>query len=127
MNAWYETLEKPPLTRPNWIFGPVWTVLYIMIAASLVLYVRNARKNNFPVPYIIIVVHLISNAIWTPLFFNLQTPTIALVDILLLDATLIYLVFHFWSRYRLSAYLLLPYLCWGSFATYLNIGFVVVN
>ena len=127
MNAWYETIEKPPLTPPNWIFGPVWTVLYIMIAASLVLYVRNARKNNIPVPYIIIVVHLISNAIWTPLFFTAQSPAIALIDIVLLDTTLVYLVIHFWSRYRISAYLLLPYLCWVSFATYLNVGFVLVN
>ncbi|MBP7634416.1 tryptophan-rich sensory protein [Candidatus Ozemobacteraceae bacterium] len=127
MNAWYATLKRPPLTPPNWVFGPVWTVLYLMIAASLFLFYRNEKE---PVPMRInalIGTHIASNLAWTPLFFGRQNPAAALADILLLVATLGALILHFRRKHPVSALLLIPYLVWVTFATYLNTGFYLLN
>lgn len=127
MNAWYSALERPPLTPPDWIFGPVWTVLYLMIAVSIVLFLRQSFRERPVTAWILIVVHLASNALWTPLFFGMQRPGWALVDILFLDATLVALILRFWKSSRIASALLWPYLAWVSFASYLNAGFFLLN
>jgi benzodiazapine receptor len=127
MNAWYRTLNRPPLTPPDWIFGPVWTILYIMIAVSIVLYLRSDRKHLPALTISILVIHLAANFVWTYLFFRLKSPFWALMDIVVLDLTLIALIFLFHKASRLSAGLLLPYMAWVSFATYLNAGFLRLN
>jgi tryptophan-rich sensory protein len=127
MNAWYAQLNRPPLTPPNWIFGPVWTILYVMIALSITLYVRQTRSNPSIPAYILIGVHLISNACWTPLFVRLQCPGWALLDIILLDITLCLLIVIFWRVCRPASVLLWPYFGWVLFATYLNAGFFKLN
>ena len=76
---------------------------------------------------VVLAVHLASNALWTPLFFGLRLPWAALVDIVILVLTLLALMVRFWRVNRLAAVLLLPYLLWVSFATYLNIGFAWLN
>ena len=127
MNDWYSKLARPPLTPPNWVFGPVWTVLYIMIAISLILYIKQARQNLTYWAIAAIVLHLITNFSWTGIFFGLQRPGWALFDIILLDLTLALLIVHFWQTSRLSSVLLWPYLVWVLFATYLNAGFYFLN
>jgi tryptophan-rich sensory protein len=125
LNSWYQQLEKPPLTPPGWVFGPVWTVLYILILISIVLWVRSKGKAYPALTSAILVVHLAANFVWTPLFFGMQSPLLAFIDILLLDATLIILIYLFRKSSLSAAYLLLPYLAWVSFATYLNLMFVL--
>ena len=127
MNDWYSNLNRPPLTPPNWIFGPVWTVLYIMIALSLILYVKQTRQNPVYWAYAAIILHLVTNLAWTGIFFGLQKPGWALLNIVLLDSTLGLLVVHFWQKARPSSVLLWPYLVWVLFATYLNAGFYFLN
>ena len=127
MNDWYSKLARPPLTPPNWVFGPVWTVLYIMIAISLILYIKQTRQNLTYWAIAAIVLHLITNFSWTGIFFGLQRPGWALFDIILLDLTLALLIVHFWQTARLSSVLLWPYLVWVLFATYLNAGFYFLN
>ena len=127
MNVWYEGLTKPPLTPPNWIFGPVWTIIYLMIAASLYLHLRTKTKKHPEVTVIILVINLISNFIWTALFFSLQSPFLALLDIFLLDLSLAALIFLFRKTNKMAAALLLPYGLWVGFATYLNFGFYLLN
>lgn len=127
MNPWYEGLKKPPLTPPNWIFGPVWTIIYLMIASSLYLYLRTKPKQHPEATGILLVIHLISNFVWTALFFSLQSPLIALLDIFVLDLSLAALIFLFQKTNRISAALLLPYGLWVGFATYLNLGFFLLN
>ena len=127
MNAWYEGLKKPPLTPPNWIFGPVWTMVYLMIAFSLFFYLRTKPKQNPEATVILLVIHLISNFIWTALFFSLQSPLLALIDIFILDLSLAALIFLFQKTNRFAAALLLPYGLWIGFATYLNLGFYLLN
>ncbi len=127
MNDWYESLQRPALTPPNWVFGPVWTVLYIMIALSIFLIVKNQRAGSGLGIYILIALHLMTNFSWTPLFFRLQSPGLALIDILILDVTLALMIYYFWQTNRVASFLLWPYLLWVLFATYLNFSFYILN
>ncbi|MBN2415415.1 tryptophan-rich sensory protein [bacterium] len=127
MNSWYESLQRPALTPPGWVFGPVWTVLYSMIAVSLFLFIGKVRGDNGYGMYGVIALHLVLNFCWTWLFFGLRRPGLALIDIVLLDVTLIFLVVRFWPVQRISSILLWPYLVWVLFATWLNAGFYVLN
>ena len=129
MNDWYDALSHPPLTPPDAVFGPVWSVLYLMIAAALVLHLRAdlRREPRRWWPWALWGLHLVANAAWTPLFFSLQSPGWALVDILVLDLTLAALIAVAWRTRRVASALLWPYAVWVGFATYLNIGFLVLN
>ncbi len=127
MNAWYEGMKKPPLTPPNWLFGPVWTMIYLMIASSLYLYLRTKSKHHPETTVTLLVIHLISNFIWTALFFSLQSPLLALFDIFVLDLSLAAIIFLFRKTNKIAAALLLPYGLWVGFATYLNMGFFLLN
>ena len=79
MNDWYRQLQRPPLSPPDWIFSPVWTVLYVMIAVAIVLYYRAPDKTWVKATTALLAAHLISNFIWTWLFFGLRSPGLALV------------------------------------------------
>ena len=127
MNTWYQELTRPYLTPPNWVFGPAWTILYIMIAISIIFYYQASGKERVILTTGILVVHLVANFSWTPLFFGVKAPLLALLDILVLDATLVALIYLFWQANTVAAVLLIPYLLWVSFATYLNAGFYWLN
>jgi translocator protein len=127
MNDWYEGLQRPALTPPNWVFGPVWTVLYIMIAISIFLFVKNHKTGIGFRIYFLIALHLIANLSWTALFFRVQSPGLALIDIIVLDVTLMLMIYNFWQTNRMASILLWPYLLWVLFATYLNFSFYILN
>lgn len=127
MNEWYETLQRPRLTPPEWVFGPVWTILYVMIAISIFLFLKKYKRENGYGIYILIVFHLVTNTAWTSIFFGLKAPGLALIDILFLDISLIMMVWCFWKTGRLASILLWPYLLWVLFATYLNAAFYMLN
>jgi benzodiazapine receptor len=127
MNDWYEGLQRPPLTPPNWVFGPVWTVLYIMIAISIFLFVKNYKTGTGFGIYSLLALHLIANLSWTGLFFRVQSPGLALIDIVILDVTLMLMIYYFWQTNRIASILLWPYLLWVLFATYLNFSFYILN
>ena len=84
-------------------------------------------KQQVLLTTIILIVHLVANFSWTPLFFGAQNPLLALLDIIVLDVTLVVLIVLFWKASTIAAVLLIPYLCWVSFATYLNAGFYWLN
>lgn len=127
-SAWYETLARPPLTPPDWIFGPVWSVLYVMLGLSIGLWAFRSTDRFLPVrTWKVIGAHVLANAAWSLLFFRLESPVLALVDIVLLDATLIWILTVFRRECRAAWYLLLPYFGWVLFATYLNAGFWWLN
>lgn len=127
MTDWYATLNRPPLTPPNSIFSPVWTLLYIMMAAAIILYYQSPSKPHIKQTSLILALHLITNALWTPLFFGLQSPALALADILILTATGLFITYRFTKAQRWAGLLLIPYLIWISFATYLNAAFLILN
>ena len=113
----YQRLELPPFAPPSAVFGPVWTVLYVLIAVSGWLVWRRVGLDSSMVPY---VVQLVLNALWTPLFFAAGWYGVALVEILALVAAVAWTIAAFRSRDALAAALLLPYLGWVVFATALN-------
>jgi len=130
ISDWYQNLQRPPFTPPNWVFGPAWAILYAMILLSIILYVRapkTAPKYVIITTYILLAVHIATNLLWTALFFRLQSPALALVDIVLLDLTLALLIYRFYPTSPTASLLLIPYQLWVLFATYLNVGFWVLN
>ncbi len=120
---WYAGLIKPALTPPNWVFGPAWTILYLLMAISLYLYSEagGTRKG-----YAIFGLQLVLNILWSVLFFGLQSPLLGLAGIAALWASIAMTARVFWATDRKAGYLLLPYLAWVSFAAYLNYGVLVL-
>lgn len=127
MNAWYNALNRPPLTPPDWVFAPVWSCLYAMIAAAVVLYFRSPGKPHVILTTVVLSLHLAANLVWTSLFFGLRAPGLALLDIIVMDLTLAVLIRWFLQVNALAGLLLVPYLAWGLFATYLNAAFWRLN
>ncbi len=119
-DAWYAGLKKPSWNPPNWIFGPVWTVLYTMMAVAVWLVWQRGGFAAQRHALVLFLVQLALNAAWTPLFFGLHLPGIAFAEILLLLVTIGFTVMAFIRRNILAGWLLVPYFAWVSFAAMLN-------
>ena len=122
---WYEGLEKPPLNPPDWVFAPVWSLLYLAIAVAGWL-VWRARPASL-VPLALWGSQLVLNAAWSLLFFGLQLPGLALVDIALLVALLVATTVSFFRVRTAAGVLFVPYVAWVGFAAYLNAGLWALN
>ena len=121
ITSWYPTLEKPFFNPPNWIFAPVWTLLYIMmgIAAGLI-WTSGAEQKKVNRALGFFAIQFGLNTLWSYLFFGLQNPLLALVEVLLLWL-MIFETYNQFKRIKKTAgFLLIPYLAWVSFATILN-------
>jgi benzodiazapine receptor len=117
---WYASLTKPSWNPPGWIFGPVWTALYAMMAVAAWLI---WKRGGFAAQHRLLslfLVQLVLNALWTPLFFGLRQPGLAFAEILLLCAAILATLMAFRPVSRTAAWLLVPYLAWVSFAAVLN-------
>ncbi len=130
MNGWYRALLHPPGTPPDWVFGPVWTVLYVLMGVSAWLVWR--RQDTAPQRTFVALRlwgwQLLLNAMWTPALFGLRSPILGLVIILAL-LTLILLTIIAFRRVRrmTAAALLVPYAAWVAYVAYLNAGIVLLN
>ena len=117
---WYASLRKPSWNPPSWLFGPVWTALYLMMATAAWLVWRRGGWRTQRRPLVFYGLQLVLNAAWSPLFFGLKMPGLAFAEILLLLAAII-LTARAFSRVSRPAWLLLvPYIGWVSFASLLN-------
>lgn len=126
--TWYATLNKPPFSPPNWIFGPVWTTLYLMMGVSLYLvWMKGLKNKKGKVALLFFAVQLLFNFLWSLLFFGAHSPLLALIDIFLLLYTIVIVMVKFNKISKPASYLLLPYLLWVSFATLLNFSIVILN
>lgn len=125
--AWYASLNKPSWNPPSWIFGPVWTLLYAMMALAAWLVWRRGGFAAQRVPLTFFLVQLALNAAWTPLFFGLHQPGCAFADIVMLWLAIALTLATFWRVHRVAAYLLVPYLGWVSFASALNLALWRMN
>lgn len=124
----YLALQQPSWAPPPWLFGPVWTVLYVIIAfAGWRFWLVAGPIDHARTELSIYTVGLVLNGLWTPLFFALQLPVAALVDIIILDVAIVATMIGFARRDRLAGWVLLPYLAWTLFATALNSAIVVLN
>ena len=125
--VWYDNLTKPFLTPPAWIFPPVWIILYCTLLIALLLYTLSITEMKKISGYLIFIVHMIFNVLWSPVFFSLHRIGIAFVIIVLIDITAILMIKSFYNVSKISGFILLPYLCWILFATYLNFQILVLN
>ncbi len=125
---WYEALIKPGWAPPPWLFGPVWTVLYAVIAVSFCavfwLVYRRTVPRAVAVPFAL---NLIANAAFTPLQFGLRSNVLAAADILLVLGTLLWAMVAVWPHRRWIAYAQVPYLLWVTFATVLQLTITFLN
>ena len=119
--TWYPTLVKPVFNPPNWIFAPVWTLLYVMmgIAAGLV-WTSNSDEQTTKKAIGFFAIQFGLNALWSYLFFGLHNPLLALIEIFLLLLMIYETYVQFKKVDKVAGMLLLPYLAWVSFATFLN-------
>ncbi len=126
--GWYATLNKPSFNPPNWVFGPAWTLLYILmgIAAGLVWSAGWDRKE-VKAALTIFGIQLLLNGLWSIIFFSLESPLWALVEIVVLLLFIILTIIRFKPINSTAAYLLIPYLLWVSFATVLTGSILYLN
>lgn len=128
ISDWYVTLEKPVFAPPNWIFGPVWITLYFLMGLSLYIVwkdeLKSKTRNAF---FAVFGIQLILNALWSFLFFGLRSPFLGLLDIILLDIMVIVTIIYAKSISKLAMILLIPYLIWIVFASFLNYVIFLVN
>lgn len=128
INSWYISLNKPGFNPPNWIFGPVWTILYLSQSISLYL-IRTTTSE--PVAKLISLLffsfQLVLNLLWSVFFFLLRSPRLSLAEIGLLIITVIFTIISSYRVNRRAGLILLPYLAWISFAAYLNYAIVRLN
>ena len=122
---WYSLLNKPVFNPPDWIFGPIWSSLYLMMAVSVWLY-WHSKNRNINTIYIYFI-HLVFNATWSIIFFALHNMILALVVLVILIALIINLILRFRRVKMISAYLMIPYLLWCCFALVLNISLIILN
>jgi tryptophan-rich sensory protein len=119
--SWYAALAKPSFTPPNWAFGPVWTVLYLLMGiAAFLVWRKGLASAGVKTALAWFLVQLGLNAVWTPVFFGLHRIGLALVVIVLLWAAIVATTHRFFRILRPAGLLLVPYLLWVSFATVLN-------
>ena len=126
IRGWYLTLNRPPGTPPNWVFGPVWTALYLMMGVAAWLVWRR-RSTDARGALRLWGWQLLVNALWSPAFFGLHNPGLALVVIMVLLAVLGLTLRTFLRIQPLAGALLVPYLAWVCYATWLNAGFWWLN
>jgi tryptophan-rich sensory protein len=120
INGWYATLRKPWWNPPNWLFGPVWTLLYCAMATAAWLVWRRSGFSGAALPLTLFFVQLLLNAAWSGFFFALQNPPAALVNIVLLWAAIAATGVSFWNIVPTAGWLMAPYLAWVTFAAALN-------
>ena len=118
--TWYASLTKPPFNPPNWLFGPVWTLLYICIGIAGWRIWREPSSPHRNRAFKLWWIQLALNAIWTPIFFGAHATFAALIVIVLLDITVLALLKPAFKTCTVAGALLLPYLAWILFATLLN-------
>lgn len=126
--TWYAALAKPALTPPAWAFGPVWTVLFILMGIALyIVWSKGWGQKKVQVAMVIFAVQLVLNVLWSYLFFGLQAPFFALLEIGLLWVAILMTIGAFYRVSIPAAALLVPYLLWVSLAAYLNYGIYALN
>ncbi len=133
LGPWYDALEKSTLNPPNWVFGPVWTILFLLMGISLFLVIRNGHKkfignSRYLYPALIaFAIQWFLNTLWSFIFFYLRAPLPAFIEIIALAISIIVTMFYFYKIKKAAAYLLIPYLVWVMFASYLNLSFWILN
>lgn len=120
LDVWYETLNKPTWNPPNWIFAPVWTTLYGLMGIAVWLVWRGGDLKDAQPAIALFFIQLVLNSLWSVLFFGLQNPGAALIEIVVLWLAIVATNVSFFRRSMIAGGLMTPYLLWVSFAAFLN-------
>lgn len=120
IGGWYRTLEKPAWQPPGWVFGPVWTTLYLMMAVAAWLIWKPVGLSAARFPLVLFFVQLVLNVGWSWIFFGMHRPAGALVELVALWLTIAVTTWAFFRRSSIAGWLMVPYLAWVSFAGVLN-------
>jgi benzodiazapine receptor len=124
---WYATLNRPSFNPPNWIFGPVWTTLYILMGISFFLIWKQEASKVRNRAILIFLLQLMLNFAWSFIFFNFNMIGLALVEIILLWISIVMMLVVFYKIKPLASYINIPYLLWVTFATVLNASYYFLN
>lgn len=126
--TWYAGLVKPALNPPSWIFGPVWTILYILMGIAVFLvWKKGLSRPDVKKAVKVFALQLILNATWSIVFFGLHSPLWAFVIIVAMWLAIIWTMVVFYKISKPAMWLLVPYILWVTFASYLNYSIVVLN
>lgn len=126
--TWYANLNKPIFAPPNWIFGPVWTILYFLMGISFYLILKHGwKKKAVKTAVKFFLAQLTLNFFWSPIFFGLQSPLLGLITIVVMWILIVMTMKKFYPLSKLAFSLLIPYLLWVSFATLLNAAILILN
>ncbi|MFA5764212.1 MAG: TspO/MBR family protein [archaeon] len=128
--TWYASLVKPFFSPPNWLFAPVWTILFLMMGVSLYFILENKNKKleiKRKIAIAFFGIQFIFNILWSYLFFGLRNPLFGFIGIIFLWISILATIISFYKIDKKSAYLLVPYLLWVSFATILNFAVFILN
>ena len=125
--AWYAALTKPAWNPPSSVFGPVWTVLYVLMAVAAWLVWRRTGFTGGGLALPLFLAQLVLNALWSYLFFGIHRPDLALLEIVVLWAAILWVTLLFWRKVPLAGVLMLPYLAWVGFAACLNFALWQLN
>ncbi|HOZ69592.1 MAG TPA: tryptophan-rich sensory protein [Chitinophagaceae bacterium] len=121
VESWYQTIQKPSWNPPNWIFGPVWTTLYVMMGIALwVVWKEDTSRELKMIAFILFAAQLLLNFFWSFIFFKLEQPGWAFAEIVVLWLAILATIFAFGQVNKAAAWLLVPYIAWVSFAGILN-------
>ena len=124
---WYKTINKPSFNPPNWIFGPVWTLLFTLMGISLYLVWTSPSSKIRMIALVLFTIQFIFNVAWSYLFFGINRPGIAFAEILVMLGFIIATTIYFFKVNKVSGYLLIPYILWVSFASILNYSIWKLN
>lgn len=127
ISTWYQTLNKPSFSPPNFIFGPVWTALYALMGIALYLVISDKGKVKSGQAAKLFLTQLFFNVTWSIMFFGLRNPLLGLINIIILWMLIVIVVYKFLKINLRAGILLLPYLAWVSFAAILNYSIWFLN
>jgi len=125
--TWYAALQKPLFSPPNWIFGPVWTILYVLMGLSMYLVWTGGKNKSISGAFTLFGTQLFLNVLWSIIFFGMKSPFYAFIEIVVLWIAIILTIRNFQNISKTAALLLIPYVLWVSFAAVLNYSIFVLN
>ena len=127
VNGWFLTLSKPQWNPPSWVFGPVWTVLYLLMGVAAFLIWRKGKTIPVSKALTLYTIQLLFNLLWTILFFGLKRIDMAFLEIIILWVLIFFTIKEFYGIHKVASYLLIPYLIWVTFASFLNLYIWILN
>jgi tryptophan-rich sensory protein len=128
VSTWFNTLNKPFFTPPNWLFGPAWTILYILMGVAFgLIWAEGLKTKKSKIALKFFSLQLFLNFLWSIFFFGLKSPLLAFIDVILLWTFILLTILKFKAVSKTAAYLMIPYLAWVTFASILNLSIIILN